>query len=279
MILNEVKIVADSGSDLLSLSDVPYSVASLKIMTDERQFVDDADLDVAELVNYLVSYKGKSTTACPGPEDWYSGFGDAKYVFTISITGNLSGSCNSSRIAAKDYEEEYPDRRVRVIDSLTAGPEMVLIIEKLRELILLGKSFDEVSAEIDEYMKTTGLLFVLESMQNLANNGRVSPLAAKAAGLLGIRAIGRASDIGTLEMLSKSRGEKRCAPDTYNAMKELGYKGGKVRIGNVLNPAFADKLKALIIAEYPEADVQIYGSRGLCSFYAEKGGLMVGFEK
>jgi hypothetical protein len=62
-------------------------------------------------------------------------------------------------------------------------------------------------------------------------------------------------------------------------MKELGYKGGKVRIGNILNPSFADKLKELIVSDFPEADVQIYASRGLCSFYAEKGGLMVGFEK
>lgn len=279
MKLCEVKIVADSGSDLLTLEDIGYSVASLKIVTDERGFVDNAELDVAEMVKYLAGYKGKSSTACPGPEDWYSGFGDSKYVFTVSITGNLSGSCNSARIAAKDYEESHPDRRVRVIDSMTAGPEMVLIIEKLRELILLGKSFDEVSAEIDEYMKTTGLLFILESMQNLANNGRVSPIAAKAAGLLGIRAIGRASDMGTLDMLSKSRGEKRCAPDTYNTMKGQGYKGGRVRIGNILNPAFAGKVKELILADYPDADVRIYESRGLCSFYAEKGGLMVGFEK
>ena len=71
MELNEVKIVADSGSDVLSLEDVAFSLASLKIMTDERQYVDDADLDIADMVNYLVSYKGKSTTACPGPEDWY----------------------------------------------------------------------------------------------------------------------------------------------------------------------------------------------------------------
>ncbi len=279
MELKDVKIVADSSADLLELEDIDFSVASLRIVTDEKEYIDNKDLCVEDMVNDLLAYKGKSSTACPGPEDWYSAFGDAKYVFCVAITRNLSGSHNSAEIAKRDYEEQYGDRRVCVVDSLTAGPELVLIIEKLRELILKGCSFDEVCAEIADYMKTTGLLFILESMKNLANNGRVNPIVAKAAGLLGIRAIGRASDIGTLEMLTKSRGEKRTVTDTYKTMKEQGYKGGRVRIGNIVNPKAAESVRDLILGEYPEADVKIYSSRGLCSFYAEKGGLMVGFEK
>lgn len=279
MELKDVKIVADSSADMLFLEGISFAVAPLKIVTAEKEYVDNEKLNVEEMVNDLLVYKGRSSTACPSPEDWLGAFGDAKYVFCVAITSNLSGSCNSAIIAKKDYEEQYPDRKVCVVDSLSAGPELVLIIEKLRKLILKGKSFEDVCSEVKEYMKGTGLLFILESMKNLANNGRVNPIVAKAAGILGIRAIGRASDVGTLEMLTKSRGERKTVADTYKTMKEQGYKGGKARIGNIINPDAAEQVKALILEEYPEADVKIYASRGLCSFYAEKGGLMVGFEK
>jgi len=142
-----------------------------------------------------------------------------------------------------------------------------------------GLDFDAIKAEIAAYQQRTGLLFVLESMRNLANNGRVSHLAAKAAGILGIRAIGKASDIGTLEMLSKERSASKVVQATVAYMKEFGWMGGKVRIGHVCNEPIALKLVGAIRAECPEVDIEYYPSTGLCSFYAEKGGFLLGFEK
>ena len=271
------QIVTDSSANMASC----YQVASvpLKIITDTKEYIDDANLNTAAMVWDLQTYTGKSSTACPSPQDWLDAFGDAPCVFCIAITSNLSGSYNAACIAKADYEQEFPDRKVFVIDSLSTGGEMELIAEKLQELIAAGLGFDAICESIQEYQQHTGLMFMLESMQNLANNGRVNKIVAKAAGILGIRAVGRASDVGTLEPMDKCRGEKKAIAALADHMVALGYEGGKMRISHCLNPAAAESLKETIVSAFPGADVQIRPTGGLCSFYAEKGGMIIGFEK
>lgn len=273
------KIVADSSSDLLALSDVSFESAPLKIITSEKEYVDDASLDVLGMVIDLQTYSGRSSTSCPNANDWLCAFGDADEVFCVTITATLSGSYNAAMQAKQIYEERYPGRRVFVLNSLTTGPEMALMIEKLRELILEGKEFDDICAEVTKYTKKTGLLFMLESMRNLANNGRVSPLVAKMAGILSIRVVGKASDKGDLEQLNKCRGEKKSLETIVQHLKFLGLKKGKVRIAHCFNENAGKALKELIQKEFSKVQVELYRCRGLCSFYAEKGGLLVGFEK
>ncbi|MBE6914493.1 MAG: DegV family EDD domain-containing protein [Ruminococcaceae bacterium] len=277
--MEKFKIVADSAADLLSLENLPFSAAPLKIITANREYVDDKDLDVDEMVENLLSYKGKITSSCPNPADWIKAFGDAEHIFCVTITGTLSGSYNAALIAKDMYEQAHPGRRVFVFNTLSAGPEIVLMIEKISELILAGKEFDEICTAVADYSKSTGLLFMLESMKNFANSGRVSPLVANAAGLLGIRIVGKASDIGNLHPLDKCRGQKKALHAIVAHLKELGLKCGKVRIAHCLNESAAQSLKELLLAEFSKVEIQIYRCRGLCSFYAERGGLLVGFEK
>lgn len=279
MKIETVKIVADSSADLLTLPDIPFACVPLKIVTSAKQYVDDASLDVREMVNDFDGYKGKSSTSCPNPEDFLTAFGDAENVFCVTITGTLSGSYNAAMVAKRTYEEAHPDRRVFVLNSLSTGPECVLMIEKMRELILAGAAFDEVCQKVAAYAKKTGLLFMLASMKNLANNGRVSPLVAKMAGILGIRVVGKASDRGDLEPLDKCRGEKKAMETMVRHLKSLGLSQGKVRIAHCFNEQAADALRALIQKEFAKVQVELCRCRGLCSFYAEKGGLLVGFEK
>lgn len=279
MDLAKVKIVADSSADLMHLSGVAFSVAPLKIITDEKEYVDDANLNVTQMANELSVYSGKSSSACPSPSDWLESFGEAEYIFCVTITSNLSGSYNAAVIAKNDYEETHPNAKVFVVDSLSAGPELVLIIERLKHLILSGKSFEKVCEQIKDYQSKTALIFMLESMRNLANNGRVHPFVAKAAGILGIRLVGKASDVGTLEPLEKCRGENKALQTLVSTMRTLGSTGGKVRIGHCGNELAAHKLKNLLEKEFRNVNVKIYRLRGLCSFYAEKGGMLIGFEK
>lgn len=273
------KIVTDSSADIKELSGVPFQVAPLKIITDNKEYIDDAALDVISMLKDLKEYKGRSRSSCPSSGEFVEAFGEAEAVFCITITSGLSGSCNSAGAAARQYMEENPERRVMVIDSLSTGPENALVIEKLRDLILAGEGFDEIKEGITDYnLNHTRLIFALESMHNLANNGRISPIVAKMAGLLGIRAVGRASDEGTLEMTGKSRGAINTVNDILNNMIKEGYSGGKVRIHHADNEASADMMKEKILADFPSASVEIALAGGLCSFYAEQGGLLVGFE-
>ncbi len=279
MAFQHMKIVADSSSDVLTLKTVPFASAPLKIITTQKEYTDDAALDVEQMANDLFTYNDKSRSACPGIGDWLDAFGDAQYVFCVTITSGLSGSYNSAETAKREYEDAHPGRRVFVIDSLSAGPELRLIIEKLQELIIAEKGFEEICTAIKQYQEHTGLIFSLESVRNLANNGRVSHLIAGAVGILGIRIIGRASVKGELEQLHKCRGEKKALPMLLKLLHEHHYNGKKLRIGHCLNETAALKLKDMILADYPSADIELHPLRGLCSFYAEKGGILVGFEK
>ena len=277
--MRTIKIVADSSANLMELNTVAFDAAPLKIITAEREFADDRNLDLEEMIRFFKSYKGRSQSSCPNPEDWLKTFGDTEEVFCVAITSGLSGSYNAACIAKEMYEAEHPGRRVFVIDSLSAGPELTLIVEKLEELICAGKSFEEICAYIPEYQKNTGLLFMLESLNNFAANGRVSPAVAKIAGVLGIRIVGKASDEGTLEPTDKCRGEVKSLNAILKHLKESGLKTGKVQLAHCLNESAANTLKSIIEAELPEVTVNIGINLGLCSFYAEKGGLLVGFEK
>lgn len=277
--MRTIKIAADSSADVLSREAVPFSAAALKIITDTKEFVDDADLDVASMISFFDTYKGKSKTSCPNPADWLEAFGDADDVFCVTITSNLSGSYNAACIAKQMYETEHEGRRVFVIDSLSAGPELVLIIEKLEELIAQGVEFEDICKQIKAYQETIGLEFMLQSLKNLAANGRVSPAVAKIATLLGIRIVGKASNVGTLEPTDKCRGQERSLTAIVKHMIAAGLNKGKVRIAHCVNASAAAQLRDLILQKLPQVQVQIKECMGLCSFYAEKGGMLVGFEK
>lgn len=271
-----IKLVLDSSADLTGMDGIAFAVAPLKVCTAEREFIDHDSAAVSEMVDYLYSYKGRSSTSCPNTSDWLAAFGEAEEIVCITITGGLSGSYNSACAAKEIYEDSHPGARVLVFDSLSAGPEIALKAERVAAMIRDGESMDSIQAMLNSY--STEIVFVLESLRNFANNGRVGKAAAAAAGIFGIRALGRASEEGTLEVLDKVRGETKALHAVLETMIRYGYKGGRVRIDHCFADAVVEKLQALIRESYPNADILIRPTRVLCSYYAEKGGYLVGFE-
>lgn len=276
--MRRIKIVADSSANVLKLNSVPFAVASLKVIASEKEFVDNETLDVEAMLRWFEGYKGRSQTSCPNPSDWLKAFGDGEDIFCVTITSGLSGSYNAACIAKQMYEAEHPDRRVFVLDSLSAGPELTLILEKLEDCVRQGLPYEQICQKIQDYQKQTGLLFMLESLKNFAANGRVSPAVAKLAGLLGIRIVGRASDAGTLEPMDKCRGQAKSLDAIVTHLKSFGLSKGKVCIAHCQNPTAAAQLKELIASGLPQVRVEITECLGLCSYYAETGGLLVGYE-
>lgn len=272
------KIIADSSADLLELEGIDFQSVPLKISTDEKEYVDDASLDVGGMIADLQKYKGASKSSCPNMAEWKESFGDVENVFCVTITSNLSGSYNAAETAMQDYLSEHPDRNGYVIDTLSVGPEAVLIIEKLKEFISSGMHFSEIKEKIIEYKKNTHLIFCLDSLRNLANNGRVSHAVAKIAGILGIRIVGKASNEGTLEITDKARGADKALAAIIKNMSSTGFAGGVVRIHHCQNLASAETLGRMIKEKFKGAIIKIQETRALCSFYAESGGLLVGYE-
>ncbi len=276
--MNSIRLAADSSCDLLSLDGMDFVSAPLTLRTETLEFRDDARLDVDAMVATLRATKGRSYSACPNVDDWEKAFGESGDVLAFTITSALSGSYGAACVAKQSCEERDPGRHIHVVDTLSAGPEIMLLIEKAASALRDGASFDELCRIVEDHRQHTHLLFSLESMHNLAQNGRISKLAATAAGVLGIRAVGLASGEGTLEMLGKCRGARKTQEFLLHEMERLGYKGGSVRIGHCQNAAFSLELYAEIRRCFPEADIRRYPLRGLCSYYAERGGIMLGFE-
>lgn len=272
-----IKLVADSSANLFTFENIDFASAPLKIMAGDKEYIDDETLDAQLMMKELKEHKGKTSTACPGVGDWLDAFDGADIIYGVAITSQLSGAYNAACIAAEQYMEENPGKKVFILDSLSTGPEMVLILEKYRELIAEGKEFEEVCEAIKEYHKHTNLFFALESVDNLAKNGRVSTLIAKAVGILGIRIVGRAKD-GKLEQMHKCRGEKRELQQIVASMKDMDCNGKKIRLTHSYNDKVAEKLAEMIKAEYQDCDLRVDYNHGLCCYYSEEGGMILAFE-
>ena len=272
------KIVSDSSSNLLQFSGADYATVPLKIVAGEQEYVDNAQLDVAGMVADLKKFKGKSGSSCPNMQEWLDAFEGADNVIALTISQKLSGSYAAAVNAAEEYMAENPGKQVWVLDSMTAGPEMVMLIERIASLIQEGKTLEEIKEQVTEYHKHLHTLFCLESLTNLARNGRVSPAVATIAGVLGIRVVGDVT-WGQITDQAKPRGQKKATEKLVQMMEERGiYDGATVRIAHCFGEENANLLKAKVLEKYPNCKVVIEPTTALCSFYAEAGGLMIGIE-
>ena len=272
------QIVSDSSSNIFGLEGVNYTTVPMKVITGEKEYVDTQALDVRAMVDDLKAYKGKSGSSCANAQEWLEAFGDAEMAFGVTISRNLSGSYNAAQQAAQDFAEEHPGSKIHIFDTLSAGPEMAMVVEKIVELVNKGLSFEEIVAGVREYQNHTHILFCLESMNNLARNGRVNPAVAKIASVLGIRACGDAQN-GQIIPTQKPRGQKKATEVLAAMIRERGFSNDSwLRIAHCFGENQARLLVNEVRKDFPNARYTIEPTTALCSFYAEEGGLMIAME-
>ena len=272
------RVIADCSADFADIDGVDYRLVPLTISTDERSFTDDEDLDVNEMLDYLSKYNGPSRTACPGIEQWINSYEGADEVFVVTLSEGLSGTYNAAVTAGNLYVEEHPNAKVHVFDSLSAGPEVRMLADRIAEYVRDGKSYDEIIALGDDYIRHSRIFFALESFHNFAANGRVNKVVAAAAGLLGIRVLATGDPTGQITIAAKCRGEAGTLKAFLKNLEEAGYEGGRIYIAHCLNLSFAERIRQAILDKYPKTSILIYETKGLCSFYAEKGGILLACE-
>ncbi|MCD8048284.1 MAG: DegV family protein [Clostridia bacterium] len=274
-------IVTDSSGDLFEKKsengDWQVSSVPFVINVGGRDFVDDERLDCAELLSETEKCREAGRTSCPAPEDWLREFEKADCAVAVTISSKLSGSMNSAVIAKSMALEKSPEKKIAVIDSLSAGGEIALCVERICDLIEKGEEFEDVVFKAKEFLRGTHAAFALCSFNNLVKSGRMSKTAGFFANRLGIWGIGIGSDEGTIEIKGKARGSARATALLINNMKERGFEGGRVIISQCCNSAFAERLQEKIREIWKEARISIVPMRGTCSYYAERGGLIVGF--
>lgn len=278
----EWKIVTDTGSNLREIEHLPenidFSIIPLILHVDNEDFVDEPTLEIQELLE-AVSASSKSSSACPAPGVYAEKFQGAKNVICFTLSSQLSGSYNSAELGKNILLEKNPDVNIHIFDSRSAGGELDLLIYKALELIAEDKNFDQVVAGLKDYHQNTHTGYMLKSIENLVKNGRVNKVVGGLVGLLNINVIGMRSNEGTIEMSNRARGEKRAINTFIDEIFEKGYNGGKMELSHVDNLTLAEKVTNKIKETFPKADINIRITSGLCSFYAEKSGLIAGFEK
>ncbi|UUM61405.1 DegV family protein [Streptococcus suis] len=281
--MSKWKIVADSGCDYRQLAqlapDTEFVSVPLSIQIGDQTFVDDASLDIDQMVSVMQSTSEAATSACPSTQAYEEAFAGAENVIVVTITGGLSGSFNAARVARDMYLEEHSHVNIHLIDSLSAGGEMDLLVDEINRLIGTGLEFSELVDAITAYQERSKLLFVLAKVDNLVKNGRLSKLVGAVVGLLNIRMVGEASSEGKLELLQKARGHKKSVTAAWEEMKKAGYKGGRIIMAHRNNDKFFQQFSDLVKETYPEARIEEVATSGLCSFYAEEGGLLMGYER
>lgn len=275
--MEEVKLIIDSGANEKASENL--TVVPLTVTIAGKDFLDNEDLNMEEFLTSMEENTEEGRTSCPSIDEWLKALEGSKRAVMLTITSGLSGSFSSAYQAKQIYEKDNPGSKVIVVDSRTAGPEISVIQREIKRLVE-DKSvrFVDIEQKISEYKTHTHLLVILQSLHNLALNGRVNIAVAKMAKMLNIDVVGTASGEGKLEPISKVRGMKRAFKELLKLMDERKYKGGPVIIDQCNNEKDANSLKEKILALYPKAEIVIRPMRGLCAFYAEEGSLMVGFD-
>ena len=278
--MEKVRLILDSSSNTLSDPARNLVVVPLTLTFGEENMLDDEKLDISEFLAKMEANNEAGKTAAPSIQRWLDALEGSENAIIVTLTSGLSGTYSSALQAKDIYLEQHPHANVIVVDSRSAGPELEVVLEGIEALIKDDKlRFADLEAKIAEFRTRTHLLFVLQSLRNLSLNGRVSPAVAKIAGVLKINLIGTASVDGELQPLTKARGMKKALREIVKQIEGMKYQGGRVVIDECENATDAEKLKEAILASYPDADVTIRPMRGLCSFYAERGGLMIGFHE
>lgn len=277
--MENIKLIIDSSSNMKSDPDHNVEVVPLTISFGGKDYIDDQNLNIREFLNDMNQNQIAGKTTCPSIQAWLNALEGTEKAIIITMTSGMSGTFSSALQAKTMYEEKHPTSQIIVVDSRSAGPELTIVLHGIEKMIQGDIRFVDLEEVIAKFRMRTHLLFILQSLHNLSLNGRVSPVVAKVAGLLKINLIGTASKEGKLEPLTKARGMKKAMRELLKYMKDDNYHGGEVIIDHCENEKDAEIIKDKILAEYPDAQVTIRPMRGLCSFYAEEGGIMVCFHE
>ena len=277
-------IVSDSSCDLrmaaFESDRVRFETVPLRIQVGEREFLDNDDLVVPDLLDAMSQEKSASSTACPSPAAFARAFeaGDCTVCFTIS--SNLSGTYNSAVMGREMVLEEHPEKKVCIIDSKATAGAMVLLIRKAKELMEADETgdFEDICDQLRLYQAALRTCFTLENFDNLIKNGRMRPLVGTLLHSLGIHVIADATPQGTIHVADKARGEAKTYKTITALMKSSkDCTGAEVVISHCENMAGALKLKQQILEDLPVKSVDVLSCRGLTSFYAMEKGLIIGY--
>lgn len=273
------KIIGDSCLDLTKemRKDPCYSMIPLTLMVGERHFVDDETFDQKEFIKVVKEYPDCPKSACPSPEMFKEAYCcEEENVFVITLSAALSGSYNSAVLAKSLYEEECGKKNILVLDSKSASSGQLNIAMYIRELCDQGLEFDEICEKAAAYRDRMNTYFVLESLDTLKKNGRLTGLQAFFATKLNIKPV-MGADNGTIIKLDQARGiQKALQRMAEIAVKEAGTtKDKRLVIAHCNAPERAQSMKEKLCSMAEFKEVVITDTCGVSTVHANDGGVIL----
>ena len=272
-------LVADTACDLYTLDGgegaLDFTTIPFSIRIGGKEYIDDERMPIDEMLEANETHAEIAQTACPSPENWRQKFSAPGPVIAFTISSALSGSYNSACTGRDMVLEEEPDKQIAVIDSKATGPEEAMLIWRARDLILAGKTIEEIEKDLNETAEKIHTSFALSSYRNLIKNGRVSRLIGFIAGHLGFWGIGIGDEKGEIAIRGKARGSKSMVRFLVEEITRVGVAGKQILISHCRNLKDAEALKAALEAAFSGIEVLIQEARGRDSCSAERNGLIV----
>lgn len=274
-------IVCDSCTDLTEedLKKGCYTLVPLTLLVDGEEIIDDETFDQADFLAKVAASKESVKSACPAPESYMEAYSKADDIYVVTLSAELSGSYNSAVLGKNLYEEENGTKNIHVVNSRGAATTQVLIARKLNEYASQGMPFEEVVDKIEEYTTSLRTYFVLETLEVLRKNGRLSRLSATIAGALNIKPVMIGTRDGVIQKAAQARGMKKALAKMVEHMGSEGRDLTKRQfvISHCNCYERAVYVKELIKKHLHAEDVDIVDTKGVSSLYACDGGIIVSY--
>jgi len=274
-------IVCDSCTDLTEedLKKGCYTLVPLTLLVDGEETIDDETFDQADFLAKVAASKESVKSACPAPESYMEAYSKADDIYVVTLSAELSGSYNSAVLGKNLYEEENGAKNIHVVNSRGAATTQVLIARKLNEYASQGMPFEEVVDKIEEYTTSLRTYFVLETLEVLRKNGRLSRLSATIAGALNIKPVMIGTRDGVIQKAAQARGMKKALAKMVEHMgsegRDLTRRQFVISHCNCYERAVY--VKELIKKHLHAEDVDIVDTKGVSSLYACDGGIIVSY--
>lgn len=274
------KIVVDSCGELPERckQDEHFESVPLVLDIDGHLVVDDETFDQADFLRRVAASPNCPKSSCPSPQRYMEAFTcEAEHVYAVTLSAELSGSCNSAELGKKLYQEEKGEKKIHVFNSRSASIGETLIALKIEACEKAGMAFEEVVKTVEDYIAGQNTYFVLESLEALRKNGRLSNLKAFVANALNIKPVMGATPIGTICQLDQARGITRALKKMveYIAIDLKDPSEKTLAISHCNCRQRAEMVKEEILKQISVKDVLILDTAGVSSLYASDGGIIV----
>lgn len=274
------KIVIDSCGELLEQwkQDEKFASVPLTLTVGSENIIDDETFDQADFLRKVAACPECPKSACPSPESYRSAFDcEADHVYCVTLSAELSGSYNSAVLGASLLHEEKPDKRIHVFNSCSASIGQTLIAMKIVECEKVGLPFEEVVSTVDKYIEGQHTFFVLENLETLRKNGRLSRVKALVATALKIKPIMGSTPEGTICQLDQARGMNKALVKMVEKIMEATENSENkiLAISHCNSPKKAQMLKEAIQEKMKLMDIVVLNTAGVSSMYANDGGIIV----